>query len=210
MLKAVIFDVDGVLIDSFEANLKFYENLFKAVGYISITRERYRQTFHHSMEEVIREVIKSNNEAEVVRIWEYAKNHRSQLYPYEFTKTPDGYRPVIVKLSRKYKLGIVTSRIRDSVFKIPQFAKLEKYFSDAVYFEDTQKHKPDPEPLLLSAQRLNFKPAEMVYIGDMESDLTAARAANMKIILYSKIKLPGADAIASDFSRLPDLIDSLI
>jgi HAD superfamily hydrolase (TIGR01549 family) len=209
MIKAVIFDVDGVLVNSFEANLKFYENLFELTGYNSIPRQYYRENFHMSLEDIIQQVV-GNQEDEIKRLVEIVKIRRDELYPYGLIEFPQTLSSTIKRLRQKYQLGIVTSRIRGGVFKIPQLAKLEQYFIDTVYFEDTRKHKPDPEPLLLSARRLESNPAEMVYIGDLESDLQAARSAGMKFILYSKIKLPGVDAVTSDFNLLPDLIDSLI
>jgi pyrophosphatase PpaX len=208
MIKAVIFDVDGVLIDSFAANLKFYQDLLTAAGYVSPTKEELKNLFHMTMEGVIRVLIKSDNPQEIKRVWLMGKD-RAVDYPDELLITPDNYVSVIRKLYKKYKLGIVTSRIRGYVFNLPQLSNLEKYFSDAVYFEDTEKHKPDPSPLLLSAKRLGFKQEEMIYVGDTESDIQAAQAANMKMILFSKINLPGATASTSFFGKLPDLVATI-
>lgn len=71
------------------------------------------------------------------------------------------------------------------------------------------RHKPDPEPLLLAAQKLGVKPEETVYIGDVENDLKAAHAAGMKVILYSKDKPEDADAYATSFEKLPSIIGAL-
>jgi phosphoglycolate phosphatase-like HAD superfamily hydrolase len=210
MLKSVLFDVDGVLIDSFEANLKFFQNLFNSVGYKSITREKYLQTFHQPMENIIKDVIGSQNDTEVKRIFEFGKNNRAKLYPYDLISSPDGYESVINKLNQKYKLGIVTSRIRGGVFQIPQLAKVEKYFQVTVYFEDTQKHKPDPEPLLLAANKLDINPVDILYIGDTESDFKAAKAAGMKFILYAKTNNSDEIINTTNFALIPDLIATLI
>ena len=92
---------------------------------------------------------------------------------------------------------------------MPQLAPLEKYFKVDVSYEDTINHKPDPEPLLLAAQKLGVLPEDCVYVGDVENDVVAAKAAGMKSILYSNDKLYNADANFSSFSKLPELIKSI-
>lgn len=59
MIKAIIFDVDGVLFDSFEANFKFYEDLFNKAGYIPPTRKEYPKLFHLPMMDVIKKICKN-------------------------------------------------------------------------------------------------------------------------------------------------------
>ena len=110
---------------------------------------------------------------------------------------------------KKYLLGIVTSRVKYGVFKHPKLADIVKEFLVIVSYEDTIKHKPNADPLLTAAKKLKLNPDEVIYIGDTEIDIQAARAAGMKIIIYAKHKLKGADAFTPFFNRLPHLIDSL-
>lgn len=208
MIKAVIFDVDGVLINSFEANLKFYQNLLSYAGYKPPTRKTYLKMYHMTMFDVIRIVTNSKDINEINRIWLMGKK-REVPYPNELVSSPKNFKQVIIKLNKKYILGIVTNRIRGGVFKLPQLARFESYFKAVVYYEDTAKHKPDPEPLLLAVKKLAVKPRETVYIGDAESDMKAAKAAGMKIVIYSQDQLKSADKITSVFNELPDLIVSL-
>lgn len=208
MIKAVIFDVDGVLIDSFEANLKFYQDLFKHTGHTPITREKFKDMFHMTMTDVIRNVTKLKDETEIKKIWQMGKD-RVVPYPHELITTPKNYDKVLEELNNKYVLGIVTSRIRGGVFKLPQLSRFENHFKAVVYYEDTTKHKPHPQPLLLGVERLGLKPGETVYVGDTEVDIQAAKAAGTKIVIYSKEKLGGADKSTSKFDELPRLIESL-
>ena len=112
-------------------------------------------------------------------------------------------------MSKDYLLGIVTSRVKEGIYEVPQLARLQNYFHVTISYQDTINHKPDPEPLLLAAQRLATIPSECVYIGDVENDVKAARAAGMKAVVYSKIKYDGADAWTPIFTALPDLIKDL-
>ncbi|MFA5023940.1 MAG: HAD family hydrolase [Patescibacteria group bacterium] len=208
MIKAVIFDIDGVLLDSFEANLKFFQDLMTKAGYRPPRREELPAIFHLSMMGHIRVLTKSTSDEEIKKIWRMGKSGEVR-YPNELLTMPEGVKEVIEMLSKTYPLGIVTSRIRTSVYKSEQLAELKKYFKCAIAYEDTSKHKPSAEPLLLAAQKLAVKPEECVYIGDMENDIEAARNAGMKIIIYSQNKFSQADACTTSFLDLPKIIASL-
>lgn len=206
MIKAVVFDVDGVLIDSFAANLKFFQNLLIAAGYPPVTQEQYRHLFHLTMLDVIKMFAVGASEERIQEIWEMGKAKQSSLYPTEMVSSPPSLYEVLEGLSKDYALGIVTSRVRGKVFIFPSLKQTEKYFSTVIYFEDTEKHKPDPEPLFLCAQKMNLDPSEMVYVGDAATDIQAARAAGMKIIEYSSNTTTVADGITSDFSQIPQVV----
>lgn len=208
MIKAVIFDVDGVLIDSFEANLKFFQGLMSANGYRPPTREEFPKLFHMNMHDVIKKMTQLENEKEIDRIWEMGRG-RAIPYDLDLLKNPEGLEEVVKKLANKFLLGIVTSRIRESIYESPRLAKLQDYFEVEVSYQDTENHKPHPEPLFFAAQRLKAKPEECVYIGDVENDIKAAKAAGMKIIIYSKNEFEQADASTSSFRDLPKIINEL-
>ncbi|MBI4100381.1 HAD family hydrolase [Candidatus Microgenomates bacterium] len=208
MIKAVIFDIDGVLLDSFEANLKFYQDLMIKAGYPPPTREEYPSFFHFSMFDVIKTLTRLKSKEKIQRIWDMGKN-REVKYPVELLNTPKGAEKVIKELSKNYRLGIVTSRIRNGIYESPHLQKLKKYFKVSVSYEDTVNHKPHPEPLLLAAQKLGVKPMESVYVGDTETDIRAAKAAGMKVVIYSQNQPPGADAYIFSFKDLPQQIAKL-
>ena len=189
MIKAVIFDVDGVLLDSFEANFKFFQNLMYHTGHPLPTREDFSGLFHMTMWDAIKHLTDLSDEQDIQKIWEVAKS-REVAYPIELLAIPDGAEPVIRTLQKTYTLGIVTSRIRESVFEAPALAKLKDCFKVVVSYTDTQNHKPHPEPLILATQKLGVLPEECVYIGDAATDVQAAHTAGMKIIGYSKLHLP--------------------
>ena len=157
MIKAVIFDIDGVLLDSFEANLKFFQNLMTRFGYRPPTREEYLTLFHLSMWDVIKQLTGLSSEGDIRKIWEIGKSSEVE-YPLALLEIPENTPSIIAAFSKKYLLGIVTNRIKESVYEAPKLAKLQKYFRVVVSYDDTAKHKPHPEPLLLAAQKLGVKP----------------------------------------------------
>lgn len=208
-MKTVLFDVDGVLVDSFEANLKYFQDLFKHTGYKALSREEYKELFHKPMRDVIRIITKGSEET-VEKIYQVGMGPDIS-YDISRISIPDGVEESLEQLNKEYNLGVVTSRIRESVFEGPRnnLAHIKKYFTVAIAFEDTENHKPHPDPLLLAAKKFAVDPAECVYIGDTESDMTAAKAAGMKCIHYSSTPLENADGNTYDFRKLPDIIESL-
>ncbi len=208
MIRAVIFDVDGVLIDSFAANLKFYQDLVRYAGYPPPTREEFGNFFHLTLRDAVRAMTGLTDEEEIQKVC-MAGRKRVVPYPISLLKYPDGMREVIQGLSRGYLLGIATSRGRVAVYEAPELAKLAPYFRVVVAYEDTESHKPDPAPLLFAAEKLGVKPEECVYVGDVKNDILAARAAGMKVIVYSEKIVEGADKATYRFTDLPALIKDL-
>ena len=207
MIKAVIFDIDGVLVDTLKANLKFFQDLMRHAGYKPPTYEEYKGLYPKHLKDVVRILTKSDSEEEIMRVWNMGAS-RVVNFPNELITSPPGVLETVEELSKKYKLGIVTNRIRAGVYSIPQLAALEKYIQVSVAFEDVKKTKPDPEPLLLAARKLGIRSEECVYIGDALTDVQAGKAAGTKVVTYPKI-LEKADAFFSSFAQLPSVLDRL-
>lgn len=208
MLQSIIFDVDGVLLDSYQANLAFYRTFLPLFGYAGPTDEEYGPLFPMPIRDVIIRLTKLTDEAEVDRIWTAVRD-RIVPYPVELLNLPVAVEDVLSSLSKTYRLGIATSRLKKSIFEAPVIAPLEKYFSAVVSYEDTLTHKPDPVPLLLAAERLGLLPEDCAYVGDAPSDLEAARAAGMKSVLYGPKLFGNPHAFVSDFASLPGALEKL-
>lgn len=199
MIKAVLFDVDGVLLNSFDANLNFFQELMPKLGYSPPTRKTYSRMFHLTMFDVIKKLTQPVSEKETQKAFLKSKKFLD-LYRYDLIGTPDRMDQIILKLNKEFKLGIVTSRVKGKLLKYSQFRNINHCFKTAVFFEDTKKHKPDPEPLLFAIKKLAVKPAETVYIGDAKSDEEAAKKAGVNFVYYSVYDRN------CKFDKLPELI----
>ena len=120
---------------------------------------------------------------------------------------PDSKR-IITKLDKKYKLGVVSGRVKEGIEEYFKACNIKKYLSVCIGFEDYKRPKPSPEPLLIALKRLKVRPKETVYIGDADSDVKAARATKVKVIAFPK-KLKGANAHMTSFKQLPALLKVL-
>ena len=78
------------------------------------------------------------------------------------------------------RLGIVTAKLRATVrLAFDRLPELEQNFEVVVTAEDTERHKPDPAPLLYAATQLGAAQADCAYVGDSPFDVRAAKAAGM-------------------------------
>jgi pyrophosphatase PpaX len=91
-----------------------------------------------------------------------------------------GMEDVLVRLHEEgRRLGIVTAKRRSTVELAFARVPLGHLFETIVGGDETERHKPDPEPLLLAAGRLGAEPPEIAYVGDSPFDVRAAKAAGM-------------------------------
>lgn len=212
MIKAILFDVDGVLVDSVDSNTFFYQSILVAHGYRRPTKKAVYKTFSMTLTDSVRFLTNEKSEKRIMEICNDAPKFRDTdnfKRMQELLKSYKDEEEVIEELHRKHKLGIVTSRRRGGVDFIFRKIDIERYFETLVAFEDYLHPKPSPEPLIIAAKRLKVRPEECIYIGDTDVDVMAARAAKMHIIGYSKKKLKGADITVKSFRELASAVSAI-
>lgn len=204
MLKAVLFDVDGVLVDSSEANIEFYARLLEKAGYKRPPRERIHQQFHLTMWGVIEKLTNSSDSAEIQRIWDMGND--AAMYPSELLKFPDALEGVLGELSRQYDLAIVTSRVKRGVDALYAARDIAKFFKIAVTYEDYVHPKPHAEPLQVALKKLGIQPTEAVYVGDSHVDIESANAAGVWSIYLAPKVNKDATVGVTDFADIPQAV----
>lgn len=212
MIKAILFDVDGVLVDSREANRLFKRELFKRAGYYDL-EEEHIEGFHKPIKQVIDEVLASRNianEAEADRLFKMMFDPHIRDLQIKNYKFPKNLITVLRDLSKQYTLGIVTSRIRYGMDEVFSLRPIEKYFETVITFDDVLNHKPHPEPLIKALDDLNLRPNEAIYIGDSDTDIIAAAAIDMPSIHISEAMHELAHHQIKDFSEVEDAIKLVI
>ncbi len=208
MIKLVIFDIDGVLLDSFESNLNYFRQVFKAAGYKRLPSAGwYKKHFHFTMPETILKFAGTTTSEEYNRLIDLGKKFYNSRK--DFKLTP--YSLFIVKeLSKKYKLAIATGRMRDGVKVYFDASGLKECFSEVAYLGRYKKPKPDPESINLILKKLKIKPDNAVFIGDSShADFGAAKLAGTKFIYFNKKKLATVDGYTNSFRSLPQIISQL-
>jgi phosphoglycolate phosphatase len=205
MLKAILFDLDGTLIDSSEVICTCFNQALTNYGLTPLPA----QTIKHGIGRSLRELFTEQGRgvsvellvAEYKRAFAALAPGRSQLLP--------GARELLERLSKQKKLGIVTSRsCRGASQLLANFGLLD-YFSTLVGIENTSKSKPDPAPVLLALEGLEVQPSESAFVGDTSFDMQAGKAAGVRVIgvttgSHSEEELlkAGADMIVHELSDL--------
>ena len=112
------------------------------------------------------------------------------------------------------RLGIVTAKRRQTVELAFARLPIEHLFEVVVGGDETERHKPDPEPLLLALERLHARPEEAAYVGDAPFDIKAAKGAGLYAIgvtwggihARERMEAEGPDAVVDTPQELYDVL----
>jgi len=206
--EALLFDLDGTLIDTEELILSsFRYTLTSVLGQappddvlrdkIGIPLRNQMQAFDADRVEELLTVYRKHN----------VENHDALV------KEFPGVAEVLLKLNEAgYRLAVVTSKMSDMAQKSLRFFGLEDYFEFVQGSDKTERHKPNPDPLLFAAETMGLAPEQCAYIGDSPYDMCSARAAGMLAVaalwgMFTRERLleAGAQREATTIDDLPKL-----
>jgi pyrophosphatase PpaX len=171
----VLFDLDGTVVDSGAIILASMRHA---------TREVLGRDFEDA--ELMQAVGGPGLEAQMAvfapeRVDELVRVYRAHNEPlHDELEACAGMEDVLVRLHEQgRRLGVVTAKRRSTVELAFASVPLAHLFETVVGGDETEKHKPNPEPLLLAAMRMRVEPGDCAYVGDSPFDIRAAKAAGM-------------------------------
>ena len=172
--KCIIFDLDGTMLNTEEMNMiplqrLIKEQLNKYISYNDLLKYKA-----YSGKKTL-ELLGFNDIEKSYSKWvKYVNEYENGAELY------DGFKEVIETLDKNNILcGISSSKTR-AQYEIDFFKTgLQKYMKSVILAEDTENHKPHPEPLLKVAEILEVSPKEVIYVGDTFVDYNAAKSAGM-------------------------------
>jgi pyrophosphatase PpaX len=174
LIDTVLFDLDGVLIDSSQANCEFYGEILFKLGYGKPSYDECEAVYHLPMTEALRVLSREQSSSKIERI---LKTGKAFKFPVHLMSVPERARYAVDTLASNYLLGIVTNGSRAAVEDFHHVFGRRSQFAVSVAFEDVEHPKPNPEPILRALQMLGVSPETAIYIGDSASDVTAAHRA---------------------------------
>lgn len=214
-MKAIIFDMDGVIIDSEPLHFELERELLEELGgkitekehnnFVGTTDYHMWDTFkkQFNIELPVEEIINIKRERFNQNI------HRIKLV--------DNFEDFIIKVyDAGYSLGLASSNNKKTVDLIIERFNLNKYLKVAMSGEEVKKGKPDPEIFLTTANKLNVLPSHCIVIEDARNGVIAAKSAGMKCV---GLQNPGsgnqdlskADLIIKNFNELDlDVLEKLL
>lgn len=175
--SAVLFDLDGTLVDSIELIVSAAMNAFASRPGPSPTEAQIRNTIGRPLPTTFGPWLVDDNDLPflIAKYREYQLEHHDRL-----TCCYDGILDTIVALDAAgHPMGIVTSKVGYMAERALVHTGLSRYMRCIVASDTTTKHKPDPEPVLAALEQMNTQPAEALFVGDSPYDMQAARAAGV-------------------------------
>jgi beta-phosphoglucomutase len=212
MLKAIIFDVDGVLVDSMRFQADAWIKAFKEVD-INITREDIYELEGSNNQRLIKSIFeKAGKEPEPWHLEQLPEMKRDAL-EFDRIKPFEGILDCLKELKRHFKLALVSGSHVDTVTKV-----VNKYFSNCfdvvITGSDLERGKPDPDPYLKALEELDLTRNECIVIENAPLGITAAKRAGLYCVAVASMlepeKVQHADLVLEDHAALLDYLKSLI
>ena len=175
---AYLFDADGTIMDTRELIYQCFLHAGNEMGVGDPGRERVNAKTGLPVGTHLREVVGYDHPedfyAQAIKLY---TDYQNEIYRDYLTVFPGVHEGLARLAADGKKLAVVTSRRRNSLDPFLDLLDIKKYFNVLVTPEDTEKHKPDPEPALFAMRALGAEPSRTVFIGDAEFDIRSGNAA---------------------------------
>lgn len=179
-IKAVLFDLDGVLVDSITAWFYVFNDTLRYFGLKTLPRKRFVRDFGAPIEQDVKKYFHGKTIKEVEHAYNMNfKNRKNYVKLFPQSKS------VLKNLKRqKIKLGLITNSTRVITLTILNHFGLKKYFEVIVTMDDVKRRKPSPDMALKACKKLNVKPKNSILIGDTKNDMLAGKRAGCITVGY--------------------------
>jgi len=211
--RAVLFDLDGTLIDSVPLIVESMQHAFEGRTRAP-TVEEWVARIGTPLEGMIRAW--AEDEVDLAALKERYKEHQRAHHDARVTAFP-GVPELLERLAaRGTAMAVVTSKLESSATRSLAFLGLAQHFRAVVGLESTSRHKPDPEPVRHALSLLGVAPGEAAFVGDSPHDVAAGNAAGVATVAtlwgpFTREQLVAARpaAFAGEVADLLPLLDRL-
>ena len=212
-MRAVLFDFDGVLVDSEPLHFRAMREALVAEGFTIGQEEYWRHLLAHDDRTAIRIALERHGAAFDGERIEAVTRRKAEAFARVLADVPflPGARELVLALSRELPLAIASGARRVEIDAILKAGGLQGAFAAVVGIDDVRRGKPDPEPYLTAMRRLDgrapgLRPAECLVIEDSHTGILAGLAAGMRVLAVTT-SFPAAKLAAAH--RIVDSLQGL-
>ncbi len=202
-MKCVIYDCDGVMFDSIEANTKLYNDLCAIVGRPPLKQEEFEYVHSHTVFESM-ELLFGNDYNPKEKALELLKQVDLRNY-IGYLKMEPHLLETLEKLKERGLVRVINTNRTTSMKYIMEHFSLSSYFEMVVTALDVKNPKPHPESIQKILQKFKLKREEAVFVGDSKVDQQTATSSGIKFVVYKNREITG-DAFIEDHLDLLNLI----
>ena len=220
IVDAVIFDLDGTLIDSAEIYFKLVEEAFKRLDLAVPSRDVILEAARSAkgdLRKMLPEKIVGKKDEVINQVMVIIRNIFPKMFRDNIRLIPGAADLLRLIHGVGTRMGLVTSthlRYLDGKTYPLRKAGVADLIESIVCIEDVSKFKPEPDPLIECAARLAVSVDRSVYVGDSYVDIRAGKAAGMKTVGvltgmdgYERLKKEGPDMILHSVAELSEVVD---
>lgn len=177
-IKGVIFDLDGTLIDSYQAIYLSFRHAYEKLGLPPLGYEEARKVVGLGLTITFQELLGKERTPEALRLF---REKYWEVFP-AHTRFLPGARELPGELNRRgIRQAIATNKLGRFSRAIVRHFGMESFFAAVLGDEDVARNKPDPEMLLAAIQKMGLPETEVVMVGDSPIDIEAARNAGIRV-----------------------------
>lgn len=191
MIKAVIFDMDGLMIDSERVTFECYQKVLEKMN-LTMSKEFYKTLLGKTLKTAYQLMFDEYG-------YDFPVDHvivdvhamMNNIFENEGVPIKPGLIELLTYLKENnYKTMVATSSGRERVNHILDLAHLTSYFDDSICGDEVSKGKPNPEVFLTACRKLGVEPQEALVLEDSEAGIQAAYSGNIPVICIPDMKYP--------------------
>ncbi len=209
--RAVIWDMDGVIVDTAIYHLKSWQAAFQRRG-VNFSEEDFRRHFGQRNDIIIRDALGQDApQSEMDAISREKEDDFRNMIRQDIKALPGAIELIESLVKDKFKLALVSSAPRKNIRLLLTGLNINGYFNIVICGEDVTEGKPSPQGFLLAAQKLEVEPENCIIIEDAVAGVTAAKRAGMRCLAvtntHPRTSLMEADLIVDTLETVsvPDL-----
>ncbi len=184
-ITTILFDYDGTLMDTDDIIIDAWQYTYRKMTGEELAVETILKDFGEALRDTMSKFFSGDQLEEAIEIH---RVFQTDTYLEKIRMFPGTLELIHELKERGYRVAVVTSRRKPTTVMGLEKFELMDVLDCIVTADETEKHKPDPEPVLFALKSLNCQPEEAIMVGDTVMDMGCGRAAGVKTVLTTWAK----------------------